>query len=315
MSTKGMSREEVKPLLSGVVNIQFTPFKSESEIDEEALRVHTNFIIEGGIVTGKGVTVIGGSNGEGFSLSDEEYRKLIDVVVETADGRVPVVVGAVRPATQPVIELSRYAEQAGADAVMILAPFYYPDPPHDVVYNHFKALADATDIGIMIYNNPKVTGLDIPIELLDRLAEIDNIVALKETTPNMYRLRQVIHRFKDRFTMNSNTYRWMMPLDYQLGIQGFNTYFGNANPAFAIKLHEAGLSGDFEACDKMWTDMIDLYNFCFGGDMYRATALGKEMVRLVGLSMGDYERTPLQRPSEEDRDKLHQLMIKAGISA
>jgi dihydrodipicolinate synthase/N-acetylneuraminate lyase len=79
----------------------------------------------------------------------------------------------------------------------------------------------------------------------------------------------------------------MMPLDYQLGIQGFNTYFGNANPAFAIKMHEAGLSGDFEACDKLWTDMIDLYNFCFSGDMYRATALGKEMVRLVGLSMSE----------------------------
>jgi len=315
MTKKGLSPQELKTSLIGVLNIQFTPFKSASEIDEEALRKHTNFIIEGGIKKGVGVTVIGGSNGEGFSLSDEEYRKLIDIVVDTADGRVPVIVGCVRPGTQPVIDLASYAEKAGADGVMVLAPFYYPDPSHDSVVEHFKALADATSIGIMIYNNPKVTGIDIPINLLERLAKIDNIVGLKETTSNMYRLRKVILQFKDRFTINSNTYRWMMPLDYQLGVTGFNTYFGNADPAFAVRMHEAGLSGDFEICNKLFVDMVDLYDFCFGhGDMYKATALGKEMVRIAGLSMGDYERLPLQRPNKEDRQKLHNLMKKAGMA-
>lgn len=314
MSRKGMSPQEVKPLLKGVVNIQFTPFKSETEIDVDALSAHTKFIVEGGIVTGTGVTVIGGSNGEGFSLSDEEYRILIDTVVEAADGRVPVVVGCVRPGTQPVIDLAAYAEEAGADAVMVLAPFYYPDPPADVVVDHFKALADTTNIGIMIYNNPKVSGLDMPVPLLERLAEIDNIVALKETTSNMYLLRQVTERFKERFTMNANTYRWMMPLDYQLGIQGFNTYFANADPAFAVRMHETGASGSFEACHELWLSMIDLYNYCFTGDMYRATALGKEMVRIAGLSMGDYERVPLIRPTEEEREQLRALMVKAGMA-
>jgi len=315
MAKKGLSPQEVKPLLTGVFNIQFTPIKSEDEIDEAALRAHTNYLVDGGLVRGKGVTVIGGSNGEGFSLSDEEYRKLIDVVVETADGRVPIIVGCVRPGTQPVIGLAKYAEKAGADGVMVLAPHYYPMPSHDLIVGHFKALADATNIGITIYNNPKVTGIDIPIELLERLAEIENIVGLKETTSNMYRLRKVITRFKDRFNINTNTYRWMMPLDYQLGAQGFNTYFGNADPAFAVRMHEIGLSGDFEACHKLWTDMIDLYDFCFDhGDMYRATSLGKEMVRIAGVAMGEYERLPLQRPSEEDRQMLKKLMKDAGMA-
>jgi 4-hydroxy-tetrahydrodipicolinate synthase len=185
MTRKGLSPQEVKPLLEGVVIIQFTPFKSENEIDEKALQIHTQFMIEGGIVKGKGVLVIGGSNGESFSLSEKEYHNLIDIVVEAADGRVPIVVGCIRPATQSVISLAKYAQQAGADAIMVLAPHYYANPKHDLVYEHFNTIAEATDIGIMIYNNPGVTGLDMPLDLLERLAEIDNIVALKETTSNM----------------------------------------------------------------------------------------------------------------------------------
>jgi len=311
--SKGLSPKEVKPLLAGVLNIQFTPFKSATEIDEVALREHTEFMIKGGIVKGKGVQVIGGSNGEGFSLSEHEYATLIDTVVSVSAGRVPIVVGCTRPATQPVIELAKYAKQAGADCVMVLAPHYYPGPSHDLVYQHFKAIADAVDIGIMIYNNPGVTGLDMPIELLDRLAGIDSIVALKETTSNMFKLRRAAQRYKDRFTLNANTYRWMMPLDYQIGVKGFNTYFGNINPRLAIKMHETGLTGDFEKNNDLWLRMMDLYAYAFAGDMYRATAYGKEMVRLAGLSMGDYTRLPLRNVTEEERKTLRKLMEQAGF--
>ena len=313
MAKRGLTREEVKPLLAGVINIQFTPFKSATAIDEEALRDNTRFMIEGGIVTGRGVQVIGGSNGQGFSLSEEEYKRLIDIVVREAAGRVPICVGCTRPATDPVIELAQYAEEAGADAVMILPPFYYPDPSDDVVYKHFKAIADATNIGIMIYNNPRVTGKDLSVDLLTRLAEIENIVALKETTSNMFLLREIAYKLADRFTLNANTYRWMMPLDYQLGVVGFNTLFGNNDPTFVLKLHDAGLSGDFERCHEIWTRAHDLYKFTTAKGMYWLTAYGKEMARIAGRPMGSYERLPLQRPSEEERLKLCQLMERAGM--
>jgi 4-hydroxy-tetrahydrodipicolinate synthase len=313
MAKRGLTPQEVKPLLAGVINIQYTPFKSATEIDEEALRDNTRFMIENGIVTGRGVQVIGGSNGEGFSLSEEEYRQLIDIVVDEAAGRVPICVGCVRPATQPVIEIAKYAEEAGADALMILPPFYYPDPSDDLVYEHFKAIADATNIGIMIYNNPRVTGKDLSVDLLTRLAEIENIVALKETTSNMFLFREIAYKLADRFTLNANTYRWLMPLDYQLGLVGFNTLFGNNDPAFVLKLHDAGLSGDFERCHEIWTRALDLYKFTVAKGMYWLTAYGKEMARIAGRPMGSYERLPLQRPSEEERVKLRQLMDKAGM--
>ena len=314
MSRNRLTPQEVKPLLVGLINIQFTPFKSATEIDEEALRYNTRFMIEGGIVTGRGVQVIGGSNGEGFSLSGDEYKRLIDIVVDEAAGRVPICVGCLRPATEPVIELAKYAEEAGADALMILPPHYYPNPSDEVVYKHFKAIADATNIGIMIYNNPGVTGKDLSVEALTRLAEIENIVALKEITRNMFKLREVAYRLGDRFILNANTYRWMMPLDYQLGLVGHNNFFGNIDPAFALRMEDVDMSGDFERSHELWTRSLDLYKFVFAGDMYRATAFGKEMARIAGQPMGSYERLPLQRPSEEERLKLRQLMEKAGMT-
>jgi 4-hydroxy-tetrahydrodipicolinate synthase len=315
MSIKRLSPQEVKPLLNGVINIQFTPFKSATEINDGALRDNTRFMIEQGIITGRGVQVIGGSNGEAFSLSDKEYKQLIDIVVEEAGGQVPICVGCVRPATTPVIALAQYAETAGADAIMVLAPYYYPDPPDDAVFDHFKAIADNTNIGIMIYNNPHVTGKDCSVELLTRLAEIENIVALKETTTNMFKLREVAYKLAGRFTLNSNTYRYMMPLDYQLGVVGFNTFFGNIDPKFALNIHDTASSGSFERNQEIWSKTLDLYKFAFTKGMYKATAFGKEMARIAGRSMGSYERLPLQRPSDEECHILRRLMKQAGIDA
>jgi 4-hydroxy-tetrahydrodipicolinate synthase len=306
--------QDVKPLLVGVNNIQFTPFKSATEIDEDALRDNTRFMIEGGIVNGRGLQVIGGSNGEGFSLSIDEYRHLMAVVIEEAAGRVPICVGCIRPATEPVIRIARYAEEAGADCIMVLAPHYYPNCHPDVVYGHFKAIADATDLGIMIYNNPTVTGQDLSLDLLRRLAEIDNIVAFKECTRNMEKLREVSYQLGDRFAIIPNTTRYLMPFDYQLGAVGFITFYANIDPAYSLQMLEISESGDFERAQQMWSKAAELSKFIYSGGFARMTALGKEMARLAGRPMGRYERLPLQRPSQGDREKLRRLMKTAGMA-
>jgi 4-hydroxy-tetrahydrodipicolinate synthase len=309
-----LSPQEVKPLLVGVGNIQFTPFKSATEIDEEALRAHTRFMIEGGIVEGRGMQTICGSNGEGFSMSDEEFKQVIDAVVDEAGGRVPIIVGCTRPATEPVIRLAQYAEEAGADCVMVLAPHYYPNEEPDVVYAHFKAVADATNIGIMIYNNANVTGQDLSVDLLERLAEIDNIVALKDTTANVPKLYETLYRLGDRFAIIPSITRYIMPLDYMRGSKGVITIFGNWDPAYALRMHDLAQSGDIKARQEMQIQAHDFLNFIYAGGAARLTSIGKEMCRIVGLSIGDYERLPLRRPSEEDRLKLRELAKKAGMA-
>jgi 4-hydroxy-tetrahydrodipicolinate synthase len=314
MSKKKLTPQEVKPLLVGVINIFFTPFKSETELDEEAVRENMRFMIEGGIVNGYGVQAIGGSVSQGYAFSDAEYRQLIDITVDEADGRVPICVGLERPGLGQVIELARYAEEAGADCLMALPTHHHgghPPCPPDVVVEDFKALADATNLGIMIYNNPGMTGQDLSVELLTRLAEIDNIIALKETTPNMLKLREVLYRLGDRFAVNANTYRVLIPVDYQWGICGHNGVFANCDPAYALELEDVGRKGDFERANEIWTKGIDLYHFLRASG--RWVEFIKEMARIVGRPMG-VERTPLERPNEADRVKLRQLMEKAGMA-
>jgi len=311
---KGCPPEEAKDLLRGVINIQFTPFRSVSEIDEGALRDNTRFMIEAGIVTGTGAQVIGGSNGEGFSLSDAEFKRLIDVVVDEAKGRVPVIVACLRLGTMPVVDLARYAQQAGADALLILPPLYYPNPSDEVILSHFREVAGAVDISIMIYNHPGITGKDMSVDCLMHLAEIDSIVALKETTGNMGKLREVAYRLGDRFAINANTYRVISPLDFQFGIVGHNNFIGNYDPKTALEVTVAAAGGDFRGCQQIWKRFLKLNGYVFSADMYRTTSFGKEMARIVGRPMGDVERLPLKRPDEKEREKLKQMMIQAGIA-
>jgi len=314
MSRRRLTPEQVKPLLVGAGNIQFTPFKSDTELDEEAMRKHTRFMIEGGIVDGRGCQTILGSNGEGFSMSDAEYKQAINAVVEEADGRVPIIVGCIRPSTAPVIRLAEIAEEAGADCIMVLAPHYYPNEEPDVVVAHYKAIAKATNIGIMIYNNASVTGQDLSVDLLSRLAEIDHIVALKDTTGNVSKLYETIYRLKDRLNIIPSTTRLIMPLDYMRGAKGVITIFGNWDPAYALKLHDVALSGNIKAAQDMWVQSREFLNFIYAGGAARLTSVGKEMCRIVGVDMGAYERLPIRRPAEADRLKLRELMKKAGMA-
>jgi 4-hydroxy-tetrahydrodipicolinate synthase len=319
MGNAKQTLEEVKQRLRGVIVIQLTPFnESATQIDEVALRDNTRFMIEHGIVEGRGVLVVGGSNGEGFSLSNEEYRQLIDVVVDEAAGRVPVCVGCVRPATKPVITLAQYAEEAGADCVMVLAPHYYPNEPADTVYAHYKALADATNIPIMIYNNSWVTGQDLSVDLLRRLAEIDQIVAIKECTPYFYKLREVAMHLADRFAILPCLTEYTMPFDYQLGAVGYISVIANFKPEYALEIHDVCLANDVKRAHEIYARSRALNVFIEtgmggGGSPAWETSVCKEMCRIAGRPMGKVERPPLVQLSEDERHELRRLMVKAGL--
>ena len=309
--------EEAKSVMRGVINIQFTPFKSMTEIDEDALRDNTRFMIEQGIVEGRGVLVIGGSNGEGFSLSTREYQRLIDVVVEEANGQVPICAGCIRPATQPVIGIAKHAQQAGADCIMVLPPHYYMNAPPDVVYGHYKAIAAATDIPIMIYNNCWVTGQDLSVSLLRRLAEIDQIVALKECTPYFQKMREVAFHLADRFALLPCFTQKTLPFDYQLGAVGFITLLANFHPRIALEIHDVCLAGGVARAKELYAQLRPLEAYVEEatrrGGPARETALGKEMCRIAGRPMGEVERLPLVRPKEDERRELRRLMVEAGL--
>jgi 4-hydroxy-tetrahydrodipicolinate synthase len=224
------------------------------------------------------------------------------------------VAGCVPGATVPVIRRVKIAQEVGADCVMVLAPHYYPNAEPDVVVDHFKAVADATDIPIMIYNNANVTGQDLSVNLLCRLAEIENIISLKDTTPNPGKLFETLYHLRNRFAIIPSLTRTIMPLDYRRGATGVITIFGNWDPAYALKIHDVATKGDIAESERMSQVSREFLNFIYAGDGAYLTSLGKEMCRIVGLDMGDHERLPLRRPSQALRDKLPALMQQAEMA-
>jgi 4-hydroxy-tetrahydrodipicolinate synthase len=309
------SPQELKSLLVGVVNLQFTPFTPKGNIDESALRENTNFMIENGIVTGRGVQMIGGQVGEGAYLSDREFRQLIDIVVKEAAGRVPIGVATLRQSTRSIIDLAKYADEAGADFVLVMPPFYQGNIacPPDIVVEHYRAIADAIDIGIMIHHDPKIVGQTLSTELVARLMEIEKIIAWKEDRMDFGGLRELCYRFRDRLMINANTYKIMIPLDYQAGIAGHNSFLPNVDPAFALRMHAIALSGDFQRAQELFVKTIDLYSYATGRGSTSIIEFGKEMARIAGRPMGS-ERLPHKRPAPSAQAKLREFMLQAGMT-
>ena len=173
----------------GTYTVLVTPFTSDgSAVDEKALRRLVNWQIDEGI---HGLIPLG-STGEFLSISREERQQVVEACVETAGGRVPVLIGTGAEATFDVIELSREAEAMGADGVMIIPPFY-STPTEDELFEHYRRIGEAISIPIMVYNNPATANVDLLPSTLARLAEIDAVTMVKESTLEVTRVRD-IHR-------------------------------------------------------------------------------------------------------------------------
>jgi len=160
--------------LSGTFTVMVTPFTQDEQLDEKGFRKNIDWYIDEGI---HGV-ICAASTGEFANLSKEEHRRVIDITVDQVNGKVPVIAGTAANSTREAIEMTRYAKDAGADVVIIVAPFYGL-PAQEELYQHYRVISDEVDIPIMIYNNPWYTGVDMMPSLVERLSAIDNISYIK----------------------------------------------------------------------------------------------------------------------------------------
>jgi 4-hydroxy-tetrahydrodipicolinate synthase len=175
-----ISPDIMRKRVEAVIIVQATPFNADGSVDVPGLRANTQFLVD----KCKGrrfVLVPTGSTGEAYALSDPERMKTIETVIDTVAGALPVVAGTAAAGTEQTIALSQAAEKAGADGVQVVLPYYHV-PSEEGLVRHFLRLADALHIGIMIYNNPAVSKLWMPPDLMTRCAEHPNIVADKENT-------------------------------------------------------------------------------------------------------------------------------------
>lgn len=286
----------------GTFVVTVTPMTSNEELDLEALKSNVDYFIENGV---HGI-VVGGSTGEFAALSVEEHKKIIHTVVDQVKGRIPVLAGTAACSTRLVIELTKYAKNAGTDGVMIVPPFYTKPSEHEV-YEHFKAVAEAVDIPIMLYNNPWTSKVDMKPDLIARLAEIDNVMYVKESSGDVTRIWKIINLAGDRITVFCGTDNIALE-SFLMGARGWICAAANILPKHTSKLYElACKEKDLEKARVLYTALLPLFNLL--EDTGKFPHFSKAGLEILGRKAGP-TRKPLIPINEEEEQKLKTTLEK-----
>ena len=177
--------------LEGTIVAMVTPYTKSDEIDEEGIRENINYLIDKGV---NGI-LAAGTTGESATITHEEHRKLVDILIDEVNGRVTTIAGAGSNSSKEALGLVEHAENMGADAALVITP-YYNKPQPAGLYNHYKMLSDSTDIPIIVYNVPSRTGTDIDIETIGKVAQLENVVAIKEANPDLDKVSKIIKKIR-----------------------------------------------------------------------------------------------------------------------
>jgi len=219
--------------LYGVYVVMVTPFDENENIDYDAYAKNIEWYLERGVA---GLLPLG-STGEVASMTREERLEVAEFVLEKVAGRVPVCVGTTAETTAQTIEFTQHAKDHGASGVLILPPTYHKPLPEEIMY-HFETIAKAVDIPIMIYNNPGTAGVDISLEMVQRLAKLDNIQYIKESTGDLKRIRDIIRFIGDDIVGFCGSEE--LPFEsFLAGAQGWVCVAGNAVPRLTDALFKA----------------------------------------------------------------------------
>ena len=288
--------------LKGSLTALVTPFK-DGALDEEVFRAHVDWQIENGT---EGLVPVG-TTGEGPTLSHDEHKSVVEWCVDEARGRVPVVAGAGSNNTAEAVELARHAEEAGADAVLVVTP-YYNKPNQEGLYRHFKAINDAVGIPIIIYNIPPRSVIDMSVATMARLYELKNIAGVKDATANLARVSQQRHALGADFIQLSG--EDMTALAYNAaGGHGCISVVSNVAPRLCAEMQELSLSGDYAGALKVQDRLVPLHDAVFAEPGLAGAKCG-----LALLGRGNEEiRLPMLRVTDGTKAVIRQAMVHAGL--
>jgi 4-hydroxy-tetrahydrodipicolinate synthase len=279
-----------------------TPFKNGS-VDEQTFRD----LVEWQITEGTNGLVPVGTTGESPTLSHDEHKQVVEWCVDQARGRVPVVAGAGSNSTKEAIELSQHAEKAGADAALVVTP-YYNKPTQEGMYQHYKAINDAIGIPIIIYNIPPRSVVDMSVDTMQRLYELKNIAGVKDATASMSRVTQQRAAMGPDFNQLSGE---------DITALGFNAHGGhgcisvtsNVAPRLCSEFQAACGRGDYAAALKLQDKLAPLHQNLF---VETSPAPVKYAMSLIGKCSINV-RLPMVPASENARAAVREAMVHAGL--
>jgi 4-hydroxy-tetrahydrodipicolinate synthase len=279
-----------------------TPF-SNGSVDEKAFRALVDWQIEEGT---NGLVPVG-TTGESPTLSHEEHHNVVEWCIDQARGRVPVVAGAGSNSTKEAVDLAQHAEKAGADAVLVVAP-YYNKPTQEGLYQHFKAINDAIGIPIIMYNIPARSIVDISVDTMARLYELKNIAGVKDATANMTRVSQQRAAVGEDFNQLSG--EDITALGFMAhGGHGCISVTSNVAPRLCAEFQAACLRGDFAAALKLQDKLAPLHINLF---IETSPAPVKYALSLLG-KCDNRVRLPIVPASEKAQVAVRQAMVHAGL--
>lgn len=289
-------------MFKGSITALVTPFR-DGAVDETAFQA----LVEWQIAEGSHGLVPVGTTGETPTLSHGEHERVVDLCVEAASGRVPVIAGAGSNSTAEAIRLTRHAKDAGADAALVVTP-YYNKPTQEGLYAHFKAVQDSADIPIIIYNIPGRSVVDMSVETMARLFELPNIVGVKDATGDLARVSyQRMYMGKDFIQLSGEDATALGFMAH--GGAGCISVAANVAPRLCAEFQNACMEGDYARALELQDTLMPLHHSLF---VESNPAPAKYALSLLGKCDGEV-RLPLVSVTASTQDTVKAAMVHAGI--
>ncbi len=287
----------------GALVAMVTPFR-DGQVDADKLRELVDFHV----ANGTDGLVPCGTTGESPTLSHAEHTRVVEIVVEQAAGRIPVVAGTGSNSTAEAIEMTVHAARAGATGALVVAP-YYNKPTQEGLYRHFRAIAEAApDLPQIIYNIQSRTAVNVETDTLARLAELPNVVGVKEASGSLDQMTAVVLACGPDFTVLSGDDSLTLPL-MAVGGRGVISVVANFLPRDVAELTHAALEGDWKRARELhWR----LFPVCRGVFIETNPIPVKETMAMLGMIRAEW-RLPMCPMSAANRDRLRKVLVQAGV--
>lgn len=291
--------------IQGAYPVLITPMDKEQSIDWQGVVNNVNYFIDQGVAG----LVINGSTGEFVSLSKSERFQMVETVMNTVNGSVPVIVGTAAETTAETIEYTKQANAHGADCALIINP-YYMKPKEREIYHHFKSVSEAVDIPIMLYNNPFTSGVDMSIELMLEIGrDCKNVTHIKESSGDIRKARDLARMGKGDFEVFCGAEELVME-SYFVGATGWISVAGNIVPGLVTKMYNLFQEGEEEEAWQINDLILPLCEFLEGSGKY--VQIVKRAMELNGQAGGP-ARSPRLGLTEEEEDKLKEILESLNV--
>ena len=284
----------------GIIPPIITPFTCDCQVDYDMLREMVDFLITNGV---HGIFPLG-TTGEFYAVNNDEYKKILQTVKETVDGRVPVYAGTNHITTRGVIELIKICEEVGVDAISVLTPMFISQTQSEL-YNYFRDIAYSTDLPIVLYNNPPKTGINIAPATLAQLSEISNIIAIKDSSGDMTNTMEYI-----RLTKDNDNFSVIMGRDtliypaLKCGAVASIASCANIAPRLVADIYDKFMAGDDEGALEAQFKLSPLR---LATNMGTFPAVIKEGLVMQGIDVGKC-MDPIAELTLEEKDKLRAVL-------